>query len=228
MRRTNWKTVSTLVTTFVIAGCMDNGVSAPHEATEGAAPMMMAPEGHPSLSLHGFAPSNTSGDFTVGPHGGVFFVGNNAVYFPARSICDPATSSYGPGTWDSPCEPAKGAVKIHAEVRTTKSGTWVDFSPALRFVPSSSPSKWVWIYMYSPAARGAADISKFNILYATSMNAPVVNEFATDATLRTYVDSWGGVLSRRIKHFTIYTTSSGRSCDPATESGCTASQIDGP
>lgn len=222
MLRINWKTVSTLVTTIVIAGCMDNGVSAPQLATGSSAPMMMAPEGRPSLSLRGNAATNTSADFTVGHKGGAFFVGNNAVYFPARSICDPGTSSYGPGTWDQPCEAAKGAVKVHAEVRTTQFGTWIEFTPALRFVPSSHSSQWVWLYMYTPAALGATDVSKFNILYATSRTAPLVNEAASDATLRTYVDSWGGVLSRRIKHFSIYNNSSARTCDPAVEAGCVA------
>jgi hypothetical protein len=220
MRRINWKTVSTLVTTIVIAGCMDNGVSAPQIAPEGAAPVMMAPEGRPSLSLHGKSSDNTSADFVVTPNGGTFFIGNNAVYFPAQSICDPEKSSYGPETWDRPCVAAKGAVKIHAEVRTAKLGTWIDFSPSMRFVPSANPSQWVWIYMYTPAALGATDLSKFGILYTKSLGAPGVSEYSSDASLRTYVDSKGGLLSRRIKHFSGFATSSGKSCDPDMESDC--------
>ena len=218
--RINWKTVSTLVTTIVVAGCMENGVSSPQVVTSAPAPMMMAPEGHPSLSLKGNSPSNTSGDFTVGQQGGLFFVGNHAVYFPAHSICDPATSSYGEGTWDAPCDVVKGSVRIHAEVRTAKLGTWVDFTPSLRFAPSTNPNKWVWIYMYTPSALGAADLSKFGVLYAKSMGAPGVDEASTDATLRTYVDTFGGLSSRRIKHFSGFMTSSGKSCDPETEADC--------
>ena len=220
MRRFNWKTVSTLVTMLVIAGCQDNVISAPQGASVAPASIMMAPEGRPQLSLTGIAASNTEADFTVGPQGGVYFIGNNAVVFPARSICDPKKSSYGPGTWDQPCEPLNGAIRIHAEVRTAKTGTWVDFSPALRFVPSNNASKWVWISMYSPAAIGAKDLSKFGILYAPSIGAPGVDDAAGDATSRTYVDTWGGITTRRIKHFSGYWNSSGRSCDPSVESGC--------
>src|SRR3954468_19655240 len=31
--------------------------------------------------------------------------GDNWIYFPARSVCDPVTSGYGPGTWELPCAP---------------------------------------------------------------------------------------------------------------------------
>ena len=36
------------------------------------------------------------------PRGGL--AGEHKIYFSARSICDPATSGYGSGTWETPCE----------------------------------------------------------------------------------------------------------------------------
>jgi hypothetical protein len=139
--------------------------------------------------------------------------------FPANSICDPATSSYGPGTWDQPCTPARSAIKIHAVVRTAKLGTWVDFSPQLRFVPSDNPGKWVWLFMLNPAAAGSSDQSKFVIKYATQLGDLGVDDSQDDSSMRTY--SEGGILlSRRIKHFSGYASTSGRSCDPATEADC--------
>ena len=221
MRSNNWKTVSTLVTLFVIAGCSERAVTAPEAASDAPAPMMMAPDGRPSLGLNGNQNgNNTSADFVVGPQGGVFYAGNNAVIFPARSICDPAKSSYGAGTWDAPCEPLNKPITIHAEVRTAKLGTWVDFSPSLRFVPSTDSKKWVYIYMYNPSVVGASDISKFKILYAPTLGAQGVDEEAWDPTIRTYVDTWGGITMRRAKHFSGFMNSSGRSCDPAVETGC--------
>lgn len=226
MRRTNWKTVSTLVTMVVIAGCQDKLVSAPTTSSVAPASMAMAPEGAPRLSLIGAATvgngigNNNDVDFTVTPSGGVFFIGNHAVIFPARSICDPAKSSYGPGTWDSPCEPISAPLKIHATVRTAKLGTWVDFSPSLRFVPSNDSRKWVWMYMHTPSVLGALDLSKHAILFAPSLGAAGIDETASDATLRTYVDTWGGLSTRRIKHFSGYLGSSGRECDPTTETDC--------
>ena len=220
MRRINWKTVSTLVTMIVVAGCQDNVVSAPQSTSVTPASMMLAPEGNPQLSLGGTSSDNDDAEFTVTPAGGVFRVGNHAVVFPARSICDPEKSSYGPGTWDSPCVALNKALKIRASVRTAKLGTWVDFQPSLRFVPSHDSRKWVYLYMYTPNVVGLRDLSQSSILFAPSMGAPGIDEAPTDASLRTYVDTWGGISMRRIKHFTGYMTSSGRSCDPALETDC--------
>lgn len=220
MRRTNWKTVSTLVTMVVIAGCQDSVVSAPQSASATPVTMMMAPSGSPQLSLAGKSKDNDDVDFTVTDKGGIFLVGNHAVVFPAHSICDPAKSSYGPSTWDSPCTALKGSLKIHATVRTAKLGTWVDFTPALRFVPSNDSRDWVYMYMYSPNVVGAKDVSKYSILYAPAIGAKGIDDAPSDASLRTYVDTWGGVTMRRIKHFSGYVGVSGRSCDPQTETEC--------
>src|ERR1035437_156041 len=221
MRRTNWKTVSALVTMIVVAGCQDNVVSAPQSTSAAPASMMMAPEGRPQLSLESNSSDNVDADFTVTPSGGVFFLGKHAVVFPARSICDPERSSYGAGTWDSPCTALKGALRIHASVRTATLGTWIDFKPSLRFVPSNDSRQWVYIYMYTPNVIGAKDLSKYSILFAPAIGAQGIDEAAANASLRTYVDTWGGITMRRIQHFTGYMNSSGRSCDPNTERDCT-------
>jgi hypothetical protein len=214
MRRTNWKTVSTLVTAVVIMGCQDRAVTAPSGAASGVVSAQLAPPDRPQLSSGDIGnTANGSGDFTISPNGGMIFVGGTAVIFPAGSICDPATSSYGQGTWDQPCTPVSGPVTIHAVVRTTKAGTWVDFSPALRFVPSNNPLRWVWLFMQNPSKAGASAIN-----YASSIGDTGIDESISDSSLRTYND--GSILFRRIKHFSGYTSSSGRSCDPQTDSDC--------
>lgn len=216
MRRTNWKTVSTLVTMVVLAGCQEQVTSpAVQKVASGPVSASFAPEGRPSLSLTVSSTSSTSADFTVGPNGGVFFIGNNAVYFPANSICDPATSGYGTGTWDNACAPASAPIAIHADVRTLNGRSWVDFSPALRFVPSNDASKWVWMIMYAPGVSTASDLTKYNIYYAPTIGGTLVDETLTDPTLRTYVDR-SGLSMRRIKHFSGY-TSSAITCDPSVD-----------
>lgn len=202
MPRTNWKTVSTLVTMIVVAGCQDGAVSAP-SATGETTSMMMAPSGAPQLSLSHGQSGNADIDFTVTPAGGVFFLGRNAIVFPANSICDPATSSYGEGTWDDECTPLAAPLTIHARVRTATAGTWVDFQPSLRFVPSDDSHDWVYMYM----------TSKHAILFAPSLGALGVDDASDDATVKTYFDSHKGSTLRRIKHFTGYMTSSGRACN---------------
>ncbi len=213
MRRNYWVVVASAVV-GVLAGCSDNTVVAP-SAAPSAAPTTstFAPAGLPSLSLSGNKAKNATTQFTVNPWGGVFFVGNHAVRFPAGSICDPATSSYGPGQWDAPCSPLTRPITISATVKTVKGVKSVDFSPSLRFVPSDNSARWVSIYMFTPEARGARDLSQFNILFAESIGATPVNDAAQDATLRTYVDRRLGVSYRRIKHFSGYIVASGRQCE---------------
>lgn len=220
MRKRNyWVVVANVAVLAALAGCSDNTFVAPtaqQSASTASAPatMMAAPAGRPSLSLIGGSPANTTADFKVGPQGGVFFVGNHAVVFPKLSICDPATSTY--GDWDASCKTIGKPIQIHAVVRNENGRTWVDFSPELRFVPSSDPSRWVWMYMYTPDARGAqGDLSRFNILYAHNIGGTTVDDAASDPTLRTYVDTRTGISLRRIKHFSGYTASAGRDCENA-------------
>src|SRR5215213_4206554 len=182
MRRTGWYTAGPLLVLSALAGCRD-GVVSPTESSALAppvaapAPMSLAPRGRPSLALSGGLPDSTAVDFTVGPGGGVFYTGNHAVVFPAGSVCDPAASTYGPGTWDDACSPLQSTLKVHAEVRRRDGATWVDFTPAMRFVPSTNSSKWVWMVMYSPEAKGATgDLSRFNILYAPTLGGNLVDE----------------------------------------------------
>ena len=213
MRSFNWKTVSTLVTMMAVAGCQES-VSAPQASSTAPAAMMLAPAGSPQLSLSGKAQADGDVDFTVTPNGGTFLLGNHAIVFPARSICDPAVSSYGAGTWGDSCVALKGAIRIHATIRTAQLGTWVDFSPSLRFVPSAE----VYLVMYTPNVIGATDISKYSILWTPGIGQAGVAE--SNKSLRTFVDTQKGTSMRRIEHFTGYLTSSGRSCDPETETDC--------
>jgi hypothetical protein len=212
MRRNYWIVVANAVALVAVVGCSDT-IVAPSAAPNGApARMIQAPDGHPSLSLVGGS-SNESTDFTVGPAGGTFYVGSHAVVFPAHSICDPNRSSYGPGTWNSPCQVIRTPIRIHADVRTQSGRSWVDFKPELRFAPSSNPSRWVWMFMRTPKAIGATgDLSRFNILFAESIGGQTVNDAALDETLRTYVDTRTGIAFRRIQHFSGYVVA-GFACD---------------
>jgi hypothetical protein len=224
MPRHSRKVVSALLCFFALAGCSDGVLSPATKPIEapGVAPTLIgsAPQGRPALDLSGGLADSASVDFIVGANGGVFFAGNHAVVIPAQSVCDPATSSYGPSTWDDPCEPLQSPLRVHAEVRRKDGKTWVDFTPSLRFVPSAYPSRWAWIVMYTPSAVGkSGDLSGFNIYWANSIGGAAVDETPTDASLRTYVDTFSGISIRRIKHFSGYLSGDGKTCDPAME-GC--------
>ena len=160
-----------------------------------------------AIIINMIAPDSTSADFTVTPTGGTFRMGKHAIWFPSGAICDPAVSSYGPGTWDQPCQPLNRSIDIHAEVRRIDGKEWVDFTPALRFKPSGNYEKWVWIYMRADGAL-LANSSDYNILYTPGFGQAGIDESLEDATLRTYVS--GGYVYRRIKHFSGYMVASGR------------------
>jgi hypothetical protein len=222
MRRNYWVVVANVAVLALVAGCRDTVVAPAAAPSAAPASAMLAPEGRPSLSLNGGQAKNGTADFTVNQWGGVFLVGNHAIVFPAHSICDPAKSTYGWDTWDDACVPLKRSIKIHATTRSLNGMSWVEFSPELRFVPSDNPSRWVWLVMHTPQTIGATgDLSRFNILYAESIGGPVVNDAAGDATLRTYVDARSGISYRRVKHFSGYTSSEGRSsssCEQTSDS----------
>lgn len=216
MRRISAFTIGTLLILGAVAGCRE-GVQSPAApsfeapALAAPAPVSLAPQGRPTLDLTGGYPDSVSTDFFVGPNGGIFFVGNNVVVIPSQSVCDPASSTYGPGTWDSPCPLLQSTLRVHAEVRRSNGMVWVDFSPSLRFAPSTYASRWVWIVMYTPTATLAgSDLSKYNILWSDRIGGTTVDETPTDATLRTYVDTFSGVSLRRIKHFSGYAYAEGK------------------
>ncbi len=155
------------------------------------------------------------GDTTVT----VFVVGTNTavgatvdianvskISFPyaSASICDPATSSYGPGTWDSPCRPAAQPVRVVAKTWINAQGkAATDFEPALRFVPGL---RWpVQLYFKHAAGVEAGDV----IVYCTRRGC--VDEALADPSLSTNFSSSNGWVWRNIKHFSGYTVVANRS-----------------
>ena len=156
----------------------------------------------PDVIVDFVADDSLSADFTVTPTGGLFKLGKHAIFFPENSICNPATSSYGPEHWDEACEPLTENVQIHAEIRKQGGRTWIDFTPALRFVPTADPNQYVWLYLKSDAAFDPQNLPELSILFSHQMGDPGINEALTDETMKTYVWAEGGVTFRRIKHFT--------------------------
>jgi hypothetical protein len=197
-------------TLVVAAGCGDQ-----------VAPTAIAPTG-PSLSRGGRGGGSLY-SFSISPRGGVYWVGQYLLVVPAHAVCDPATSSYGPGTWDDPCTPAASAIHITATVNTIDGRDYVNFSPDIRFVPSSSQSGWVTLHTFRLAAIGGhGDLRRFSILFSEVPGGPIVDESATDSTLATYVNIRTGAVWRRIKHFTGYNVHSGMvdDCTPYVDDGC--------
>ncbi len=188
---------------MLLAAC-----SAADQAVAPAVKQSARPAGAPSLDVitNAVATDSLSADFTVTPSGGMFVLGSNAVYFPANAICNPETSSYGPGTWDNACEPLDHAINFHAEVRRDESGNrWVDFTPAVRFVPASNASQTVWMMMKTGVDVTSENYSQFGMEWMPTSSPDVtVHEASSDSDLRSYVDIQRDIVFRRVKHFSGY------------------------
>ncbi len=198
---------------LVLAGCGGDMLSGPGaEATPfGGITTGRAPTGVPraDVIIEYMAEDSSSADFTVTPSGGVFNLGPHAIYFPANSICDPSTSSYGPTEWDAPCEVLTTPIRFHAEIRHVDGRSYVDFTPAVRFVPTNDPANAVWLYMKTASLSSDPDsamamLRRMSVRYSTAIGDVGVNEALADTTLRTYVWMQGGIAFRRIKHFSGY------------------------
>jgi hypothetical protein len=206
---------------LVLAGCAGDQLSGPaaESLSWGGVPVYRAPAGvpRPDVIIHHVASDSASAEFTVTASGGTFALGPHAIYFPPNSICDPATSSYGPTEWNAPCTPATEPVRFRAEVRSVDGRSWVDFTPAVRFVPASDPANGVWLYMKTASISADPDsvraaLRRMSILYSPAIGIDGVNEALTDPDLRTYVWLEGGIAFRRIKHFSGYNIHDGFKC----------------
>ena len=173
----------------------------------------------PAIIMQYMAEDSSAADFIVTPSGGFFNLGPHGVYFPAHAICDPAVSTYGVGEWDKKCRPLRQNIQIHAEIRYIDGHHYVDFSPALRFVPSKKESEWVYMYMRLGPGKSGAALTKedLNILWFPYFGAQPVDESIDDPTQRTFIHEPTGYAVRRIKHFSGYQAHAGRAAETVDE-----------
>ena len=136
----------------------------------------------------------------------------NGITFPAHSLCDPSKSSYGSGEWDKPCTAALTPTTIHAVAWLDgQNHPHIDFSPSIRFVPTSDPLGWVKISFTDYAASW---LSTSTIGYCKQVaDKTCIDESLKDLTMVTMKDPITGRLTRRIKHFSGYNVFSGRDDD---------------
>jgi hypothetical protein len=182
---------------MLLAACSSDGVVAPKRS--------VLPPGapRPEIIMNLVADDSMSADFTVTPEGGTFILGQHAVIFPANAICDPATSSYGIGTWDETCTPVDTAITFHAEIRTDSASSRIALTPSVRFVPTDDPNQYAWIMLHNNSAENTADPSAYPIMWISD-DGTAIDESLTDPSLATYLYIPGGIAFRRIKHFSAY------------------------
>ena len=135
----------------------------------------------------------------------------NTLTFPAGSLCDPNSSSYGDTEWDKPCVAAASPLTVNVMIWLDRWGhARVDFDKHVRFVPSDNPAQWVVITF---ADLQASLDPSFNILYCLSWNSSCRDESKKDPSLLPVKNPITGKITRRIKHFSGYNVAAGRDGD---------------
>ena len=129
------------------------------------------------------------------------------ITFPAQSVCDIATTSYGTDHWNEPCEPQRTSVQITVRSWVDSTGhPRLDFSPRMRFNPAANP---VVLSLVTSDPAGTS----LGINYCPDDAETCIDESIADSDLLTFFDSASGTYFRRVKHFSGYNIASGRSLD---------------
>ena len=175
-------------------------------STDATAPVPFAAPESAGYSKGPSTPQTTIEDdvysFTIDPRRDNYLTfGEHSLWLPARSVCDPATSSYGIGTWDDACSPLTTSITITAKVRAASGGLpRVDFEPALRFNPATAA-----YLTFTVKGKQAKEAAEMRILYCpASTSKDCVDEALADPTLETVLNRPYKMVYRRIKHFSGY------------------------
>jgi len=182
-------------------------LSAPPAPTTAAA-VVMRPAPAADFNLGGatllsrqMVGDTTVTQFVVSPWSplSLYDIGNQSkILFPlgATSICDPASSGYGVGLWDSPCTPLSRSITVTAKswLNPVTGAVNTDFSPELRFLPGQPIGVTLFLHDNSPSLSDRID-------YCT--DGTCVNDASVDGVLVTNRDG-SGFVYRVIKHFSGY------------------------
>jgi hypothetical protein len=190
-----------------LAACSE-GTTAPQGPTFDASEALFAKGGGSGGS--GPGQSEGSRTFTIWPGSAVTEkFGDHTLYIPANATCDPATSGYGAAFWDLPCARAKQPIQVTATWSTVNGSPAISFSPDLRFAPSRNGRDWPTLSL-----RDTKTIDPslyYTILWFDEQAGQWVDESQTDPTLKATTSERGNLVTRRLKHFSLYRIWSGRS-----------------
>lgn len=163
-------------------------------------------------------------DFVIPVSGGnVNLLDAYSLNFPANAVCDPnATETqvgYANGDWDANCPVATTDINVRATLKWTGTTLYVDFQPALRFVPNKNVTLATTVFAQAVQALDAAGVTQgWSIRFAPAIGAPAIDDALGDPTLRTVIVGSSGKIFRRVKHFSQYLIWTGDAympCDPA-------------
>ena len=167
-----------------VGACSDQSVAPSVEVRPFVAPANFTEVGDPVV----FRVSNSEGITKR--------IGDHLINIPEGAICA-LESDYGTSFWDQECDPLVGAVDITATLFVGPNGEpYVDFQPAMRFVPS----KEVMLFLVA----GLTDSTKQKAIKYCNNAGVCVDESLTDASLRPFQVEGTSIIGRRVKHFSGY------------------------
>ena len=215
-----------LTAIVLAAACSDTATAPPAAArprlTFGSYEQWLLDNGGVSRDGRGRKNKTDSGwtqDFTIDPtQPSTIKAGDHVVQFPANAICDHATSGYGEDQRDAPCTPLQSPITLHVSWSSKYGHAYIDFQPALRFVPTSDPSQFVTLtmkdyYDLDPAYH-------YPIYWQRPSDGMWVDESVSDQSLWADNDVQGNRVTRRLKHFSGYLVGAGEVCDAWSGSAC--------
>lgn len=190
------------------------------------APAAPAPAERPAFDINALQPEASRGwgdtrggdsqsgtdslaQLTIDPNiSRTYAFGENWIYFPARSICDPSTSGYGPTLWDTPCTAARQPITVTVHFSNKGGHAFARFSPELRFLPADARSVTRWVILSLHDHQRIHEVDDYSILYNAGAKG-WVDESLTDPTLRAWIDPLHNSVVRRVKHFSGYMVAAG-------------------
>jgi hypothetical protein len=202
---------SALLMALVAASACSDATSAPRTA---ARPAFDVQALQPLQARVGPGPADSRGPrardaedntltFTVDPNvSRTYAFGQNWIYFPAQSICDPTTSGYGSTVWDAPCSAVTRPIEVTVHWSNKGGYAYANFTPALRFVPADSRTYTRRVVLSLHTEKKLHELDAYSILYNTGDGW--VDESLTDPTLRAWLDPLHDSVYRRVKHFSGY------------------------
>lgn len=202
-----------------VAACSDS-TAVPTAPTRSLTPSAPAFD----FSATGHSLGFQSSDFTVTSRGGSFAVsGLYTINFPENSVCNPDVTNYGPTEWDKSCSTLRAgqSIKVHAVLSLAFDGLAIDFTPSLRFSPSTPVT--ISTDIFAPVLKANKDyllshpgsLNFLAISYASALGSAPVNDYSSDASVMTHVNVTTGLIWRRVKHFSGYNIIAGTVCDPS-------------
>lgn len=218
--RDSFRYIAAGLSLLIVVGCGDSSTAPSATANRG-----LAAADAPRFD---FSAGGVFGDqvtsFTLTPNGGTYNVaGLYTLNFPANSVCNPARSTYGDGTWYTDCSTLQSgeSIAVQARLRLTGNGLAVDFTPELRFNPNTNVT--ISTDIFAPLIRFnsgyfSAHHSALSFLampFASTLGGASIADYATDANLATHVGLSSGRVWRRILHFSGYLLSNGDPCKPS-------------